>query len=285
MKRLLLFVLVGCLGCGVQARYGSSIVPSAKLADTERVAGEVSDGRPAAEGDVIAEAQGDRKIIYRASVELIVEDVAEIEQAMAELVAASKGYVSEFHEDRSYRERLRGYWTVRIPVNQFDQFLAEVVAMGTPVDKQITAEDVTEEYIDLDRRLANKRVLEQRMLKLLEEQTGEIKDVIEVETQLARVREEIERMQGRMRYLSDHIAMTTVEITAREDDRTTRRQVTFAGRITESFSDSIHALWMLGQGLVILVVAALPWMLVFGLILAVPVTWLRRRRQAVRGLD
>ncbi len=76
---------------------------------------------------------------------------------------------------------------------------------------------MTEQYIDLTARLKNKRRLEERILKLLEDQTAEIKDVIEVESQLGRVREEIEVLEGRLRYLTDQIDLTTVTITVRED--------------------------------------------------------------------
>src|SRR5213079_2966484 len=78
------------------------------------------------------------------------------------------------------------------------------------------AEDVGEEFVDVQARMDNARRLEQRLIGLLATRTGKLKDVLDVEQALAQVREEIERYEGRIRYLQAHTAMSTLSITVHE---------------------------------------------------------------------
>src|SRR5690606_993665 len=158
-----------------------------------------------------------RKLIYTATVHLVVKDFGATDSKIQSLTESVGGFIAEFREDRTYGDRRAGRWVVRIPTARFQEFLDQVVTFGVPETRQIDAQDVTEEYVDLEARSANKKKLEQRILDLLENQTGEIKDVIAVETELARVREEIERMEGRLRYLANRVELTTITISAREE--------------------------------------------------------------------
>ncbi|NIP80972.1 MAG: DUF4349 domain-containing protein, partial [Gemmatimonadetes bacterium] len=79
-----------------------------------------------------------------------------------------------------------------------------------------TAEDVGEEYVDVQAQVANSRRLEQRLLELLAERTGDLDDVLAVERELARVRERIDRQEGRLRYLRDRVSMSTLTVTVHE---------------------------------------------------------------------
>ncbi len=222
-----------------------------------------------------------RKIIYAATLQLVVEDFAATQKKVDALVKQHQGYLAEFREDRRFGDQLAGRWVVRIPVATFDQFVADAVELGVPESREINAQDVTEQYIDLTARLSNKKRLEERMLKLLEDRTGEIKDVIEVESQLGRVREEIEVMEGKLRFLSDRISMTTVTISAREQRNYTPPQApTFVARIQRTFGDSLLGLQKFGEALVLLAVAATPWLAV-ACVLLIPagVLWRKLRRK------
>jgi hypothetical protein len=80
----------------------------------------------------------------------------------------------------------------------------------------VTAEDVGEEYVDVSARMANSRRLEARLIELLANRTGKLSDVLQVERELARVREEIERYEGRLRYLKSHVALSSLSISIHE---------------------------------------------------------------------
>ena len=116
--------------------------------------------------------------------------------------------------DRTQGEELSGRWQ-RIPVEHFDVFLNAVAKLGVAESRKQTAQDVTEEFVDLEAQISNKKKLEERIVELVQNQSGEIKDVIEVERELGRVRGEIEQMEGRLRYLTNRAELTTVSIVAR----------------------------------------------------------------------
>jgi hypothetical protein len=80
----------------------------------------------------------------------------------------------------------------------------------------VAAEDVGEQFVDVTARMENARRLERRLIDLLATRTGKLKDVLDVEQTLARVREEIERHEGRIRYLRAHTAMSTLNIEVHE---------------------------------------------------------------------
>ncbi len=218
-----------------------------------------------------------RQIIYRATLVLHVEDFSAAEAKIKSLIQTSGGYVAQFREDRPYGAQRGGHWMVRIPVPQFHQFVEETGRLGISERREIQADDVTEEYVDLEARLKNKQQLEARLLELVAKRTDEIKDVIAVEAELSRVREEIERMQGRLRYLADRVAMTSVDITAYERRDYRPPEATFAGRIRATFWRSLDALGELAQTFVLVLVGLAPWFVVL-LLLVTPLVWVVRRR-------
>jgi hypothetical protein len=105
---------------------------------------------------------------------------------------------------------------LEIPATRFDEALTGLHAFGKVESVDVTAEDVGEEYVDVGARVANARRLEQRLVQLLAARTGKLSDVLQVERELARVREEIERYEGRLRYLRTHVAVSTISVTVHE---------------------------------------------------------------------
>jgi uncharacterized coiled-coil protein SlyX len=219
-----------------------------------------------------------RKIIYEANVVLVVTDMADTESQIAKLLKQVNGYVAESSVDRQQGEQLTGRWRVRVPVGQFDSFLDAVSKLGVAENRDQTAQDVTEEFVDLEAQIANKKKLEERIVALLKDSSGKIKDVIEVERELARVRGEIEQMQGRLRYLTNRTDYTTVSISARvEENYVPPTAASFASRIAQAWGMSVEALRNFGEQLTIAVVYAFPWLVIFGVV-AVPMYVLVRKR-------
>lgn len=105
---------------------------------------------------------------------------------------------------------------VKIPADRFDDGLDGLSALGKLESVNVNAEDVGEEFTDVTARMANARRLETRLIDLLATRTGKLKDVLDVEQELARVREEIERYEGRLRYLRAHTALSTLTIYVHE---------------------------------------------------------------------
>ena len=105
---------------------------------------------------------------------------------------------------------------VKIPAARFDEALGGLAPIGKLESVNVSAEDVGEEFTDATARMANARRLETRLIELIATRTGKLKDVLDVEQELARVREEIERYEGRLRYLQAHAALSTLTICVHE---------------------------------------------------------------------
>jgi hypothetical protein len=105
---------------------------------------------------------------------------------------------------------------LRIPSQRFDEAVNALASVGKLESVNVTVQDVGEEFVDVSARVANARRLEQRLVDLLATRTGKLADVLSVERELARVREEIERYEGRMRYLRSRASVSTLTVAVHE---------------------------------------------------------------------
>lgn len=226
---------------------------------------------------IVASGTGaQRKIIYKATLTLTVEDFGATEKAMAALVKEAGGYVSQFREDRPPGSIRGGQWVLRVPVEKFDAVLEGASQLGVPQNRQVESEDISEEHVDLTARLASKQGIEARLLELVKTKTGEVKDVVAVETELGRVREEIERIEGRLRFLADRVALTTITIHAYELRSYRPEQATLTGKIAATFWQSMDGMRALAECALLAAVALAPWIVLL-LVTVVPLVLVLRR--------
>ncbi len=155
---------------------------------------------------------------------------------------------------------------IKVPSERFEEALQGLKPMGKVESINVTAEDVGEEFVDVSARVQNDRRFEARLLDLLSTHTGKLADVIELEQELGRVREEIERYEGRLRYLRAHAATSSLSITVHEPAPIVGEQGSFSV-IAASFAQgwrnfvalvaiAIEALGVVGP---LVLVAALAW--------------------------
>ena len=272
--------LVAIAGCG--AYVASDATPSDSNLDSKLAT--ASAAEKAGLDVTLVSAPGAspaRKIIYKATLSLIVEDFGNCEKAIVQMVAAAGGYVSQFREDRTLGDLRGGQWVLRVPVEKFEKVLDGAAKLGVTQRREVQSEDVSEEYVDLSARLKSKQGIETRLLEIVQNNADEVKDILTVETELGRVREEIERVEGRLRYLADRVAMTTITIDAREQrDYVPPETPTLAAKIAQTFQASIDTLWQAAEAAILLVVAILPFVvvvLVFFVPLILILRWLSRR--------
>ncbi|MCA1685116.1 MAG: DUF4349 domain-containing protein [Planctomycetia bacterium] len=218
-----------------------------------------------------------RKIIYNAQVTLVVESLNGFDAKLAALIKESDGYVSQTDQSSQANAHRRASWTIRVPVERFDGFLAAVGRLGELQQSHIDSQDVTMEYHDLEARIANKQLEEKRLLKHLSDSTGKLEDILAVERELSRVRGEVEQMQGRTRYLGNLAAMSTVTLTVTEiRNYAPPVRPTFAGQIARTFHESLESLVVFGKAMVLFAVALAPWVPVLW-VLGLMFLWLVRR--------
>ena len=217
----------------------------------------------------------------------MVEDFDPIPDALRKLVSDANGFLADSNLDQLQGQSRYGSWTARVPVDQYDSFLQAVSKLGSLVSQQETAQDVTAQYVDLEARIDSKQQLEKRVLQLLDRPDDKIQHVIEVEKELARIRSEIERMEGQLRVLSNQTSLTTVRISVREVKSYQPEQaVGFSGRISSAWNDALTNAKSAGENFVIGLVrnafAVIAWAV--GLLVAwwfVRRLWKRRANPAV----
>jgi Domain of unknown function (DUF4349) len=128
-------------------------------------------------------------------------------------VKAQNGYISRENE-RNETYRVSNDLQIRVPTDNFDELVAALTT-GDGIQnidyKRINALDVGEEYTDIQARLKTKKEVEQQYISILK-QAKTIKDILAVNEQIRRIREEIEANEGRMRYLSDRISFSTINL-------------------------------------------------------------------------
>lgn len=146
-------------------------------------------------------------------------EVDSLEPAVArvrQLAARVGGYVANTSMQTGQGQLRSATLEIKLPAARFDDGLAGLTPIGTLESVDVSAADVGEEYVDVTARTENARRLERRLIELLAARTGKLKDVLDVEQALARVREEIERYEGRLRYLRAHTATSTLTVYVHE---------------------------------------------------------------------
>jgi hypothetical protein len=287
---LLSVFVVGCGQAEIQSEMpnraaSSEAAPALELALAQAPAAEaLAKEAPAQDGAPSAEAI-ERKIIYTADVDLVVEDFTPITSQVDAMVKRHGGFIASSQVSGETGQSRSGHWKLRVPITRFDEFLQEAQGkLGEVRSLARNSQDVSEEYYDVEARIRNKRQEEARLLKLLAEQTGSLEDVLRVERELSRVREEIERLEGRLRVLADLTSLTTITLRI-EEVRHYMPAVaaTFGDRVRRSFSESVWNMGTAGESFVVAFVGAAPWLALLGVPVAIGVqVWRRRVRSSRR---
>jgi uncharacterized protein DUF4349 len=133
-----------------------------------------------------------------------------------QLAAQVGGYIANSSISGGRDQIRQATLEIKIPASKYDQAVGSLSTIGKVETVNSTAQDVGEEFVDVTARVSNARRLEERLITLLSTRTGKLDEVLRVERELARVREEIERYEGRLRYLSTRVATSTLTITVHE---------------------------------------------------------------------
>ena len=200
-------------------------VPSAGTAQAEMAARENANEsvpiRSAAEpssAETPAPEVTNRKLIRNANVELEIVSFNDAVQKITAFAAEEHGYVATTNSQKQTNGKLRGQVIVKVLPQNLDRFLQKIRGLGELKNQTLGTEDITKAYFDTDARLKNARVMEQRLIEMLKTKTGKVSDLLQVEKELGRVREEIEKMQGELKYWDSQVQFATITISLAEKD-------------------------------------------------------------------
>src|SRR5437588_459105 len=157
-----------------------------------------------------------RKLVRNATAELEVVSFDESVQKITAFATEEKGYIATTSSEKQANGKLRGEIVVKVLPDNLDRFLGKLRGIGELKNQALTTEDVTKAYFDTESRLKNARLMEQRLIEILKTKSKDVSDLLEVEKELGRVREQIETMQGELKFMDSQVAFATVTITLAE---------------------------------------------------------------------
>jgi hypothetical protein len=259
-----------------------AVLQDAKLAEEAPAQGkQPAGGEPDRGGKPPAKEALPRKIIYTATVRLIVEDFAKAEQELERLIEANQGYVIQSSLQGTPPAPRAGEWKAAVPVEKFKAFHAAAVRLGQLVSSNVDSQNVTEEFYNLKRHIENREAREaalRQMYKDWSQKALKPADILPIDQELDAVRKEIDRQEGRLQVLAKLSEMATVTVHLGErKGYVPPESPDFGDRVGRTFGGSLEALLSFGQSLVLIATALAPWLPLVAVVL-VPLWLVSRRR-------
>lgn len=236
------------------------------------VGGENSDGL-APEGEVVVDRSGSRMVVRTAALTIEAENTRATHDAVRDLVEGAGGFISAatIHEPQGREDQPRVHMVLRVPADDVSRFLEEIAALGTRlVTLSERGQDVTEEYVDVEARIANLTLLEQELRALLAEvrqnADADPAKLLQVFNEISRVRGEVELLEGRRRLLQEQVQLATVELQILPTPAVTPVVAEDWAPVTvarQALADLVASLQGIADTAIRLTVYALPLLLIF----------------------
>ena len=219
----------------------------------------------------------ERKIIKRAELDIKVKDSGEAFMSVQDIVDEVNGFIADSSSYKSEAGNLSYEVTLRVTPDRFDSVIERISGLGELEYQHISGEDITETYYDIEGRLKVKRQSEESLLAILSTRTNNLQDLLAVEKELARVREEIETLEGKLRYFDNLVGLSTITVTIFEPEPISTGRNALKP-IKDALGDSVEVLARSVGGLIILFMAVLPWA-VLGVIFFLIIRAIVRKRR------
>jgi hypothetical protein len=230
----------------------------------------------------------DRKIIRNANLTVEVASPGDSQRKIVSIAESHQGFVVTSEstqrpsEDRNKPE-ITINLVVRVPAAQFNQVMEEIRAVGARViQEKVTGQDVTEEFMDLEARIKNQKALESQFLEIMK-RAGKVDDALSVQRELADVRTEIEKLEGRRRFLENQSSLSTINVTLQPPTQIVNA-TGFSYSVRSAFSDGVEV----AAGIVLFLIRAGVAMLPIVLFIVLPLALIAklglrivRRRRSV----
>jgi hypothetical protein len=224
---------------------------------------------------LVTSSTQDRMIVRTGDMSLVVKNVVQARDDIAQLAARFDGYVVS-SQISGEEEEMRGWISIRVPDEKFDQALAELRNLAVRVKSESTSsQDVTEEYIDLESRLKNAEATEKQYLALLEKAT-DVEDILKIYESLSQVRQQIEQIKGQMQYLERTSSMSQISVSL--EPQATAKPLVHAGwSALEALKSAVRGIIFFGQWLGTIAIWLIIFIPVWGTILGI-IYWRRKKK-------
>ena len=212
----------------------------------------------------IAPAAIERKIVRNADLELEAAAPAESQAKITTVTEAKGGFViasNQSSSDVKTTERDKVSMTVRIPADKFNETLDEIRKTATrTISETVKGQDVTEEFIDIEARIKSQKALEAQFLEIMK-RSNTVEEALDIQREIADVRGEIEKVEGRKQFLQNQSSLSTIEIKIQSPTAFAANSSGFFYKIGESFGDGFDVALAFILGLITVAVALLPFLI------------------------
>jgi len=224
-------------------------------------------------------------IARAASVSLIVKDFGPLEASVKAIAQRHNGYIASLNSTSPQDAARTLTATLRIPSAQLELAIAELKQLGRVEQESQSGEEVTKEFTDRAARMKNARATEERLLDVLRNHTGQVKDILATEQEIARVRGDIEQMEADQRSLQTRVDFATVELSVQEEYKASLQSAppSTVRRLRNAAVEGYRSVVESVIGFGVWALQSLPTVLLWGFVLFAPARWLwkRLRRTAV----
>lgn len=186
---------------------------------------------------VVEKIKVPEKIRKIANLNITVDDYKKARVDIEKIVKSGNAYIgSENEQNTTYS--ITNYMVIRVLNKDFDVMANKLLTVASHVNsKNITAEDVTAQFIDIQSRLKSKKEIEKRYLDILQK-ASKISDILEIEQKLGEIREQIEAKEGELKYLSDQVNYSTINLNFHQEfEYTPTDRPGFFGRLGNAFGN------------------------------------------------
>lgn len=209
-----------------------------------------------------------RKIIRNAELDLESETPEEVQKQITAIAESKGGFVVESQQsssDRRSSKRDPVTMNIRVPAEKFAEALDEIrKSAGRVVVETVKGQDVTEEFIDIEARLRAHLALEAQFTEIMK-RANSVDEALNVQRQLAQVRAEIEKIEGRKRFLENQASLSTIKVRIFTPAVISAGGAGFFSKLTDSINTGLDAALGFVLGLITLVIAVLPLAVFIGL--------------------
>ena len=224
----------------------------------------------------------ERKIIRNADLQLEANAPEEAQQKITQIAESKGGFVVESMQsssDAKATTRDTVTMTVRVPSAKFDEALSEIRQTANRVIvESVKGQDVTEEFIDIEARLKTQKALEAQFLEIMK-RSNSVEDALNVQTEIARVRGEIEKIEGRKRFLESQASLSTVKIKLQSPTAFSANSNGFLYQLKEAFGDGFDAALNFILILVRVLIALLPFLILIVLPIYLLIRYILRKNR------
>jgi len=279
---LILFLLLSLTACGGSSKNTAAVYREEAAAEAPMMAADSASGTLMANGETGSTSLPEnRKWIITVDMNVETENLEELQAALDEKIHTLSGYVEDqsTHNGSAYATRRyrSANWTVRIPAEKVDQFTQDVSGLANVVSNNLRREDITLQYVATESRVLALQTEETRLLELLA-QAETMADLLEIEARLTDVRYELENYASQLRLYDNQVDYATIYLYIEEVQQYTPiEEPTLWERITDGFKESLEGLGESLEDLLVFLIVAAPYLVVYGGIGAVIFLLIRKK--------